>query len=212
MIIGNSNDPVLIKKIGLKIWLLKDEVAAVTTKSIKNFEDKSVLRDKLKDEYLKKDGASGLKLVEKNETEETELTDSPSTKIVQRRSSIIPEDKIIKGVVVLSEIEMGRIHFFCNQTFPIGQTIVIEFQIPQLFSLTTEILYCHTFNMRNNIIAKNKYSFRVVSTPTFLKSGEKTLLRRFISSIEPEIKEVPKKADPEKKETESFDELDGLDL
>ena len=110
--------------------------------------------------------------------------------------NFIPEEKVALGKTILSEISMDRILFFCNHSFIEGQSIVIKFNIPQAFVVNADIKYCRPFNFKSRIISKNSYNFRVLADFTFLKPGERALLRQFIQSIDarenaPKLELVP---------------------
>lgn len=156
------------------------------------------------------------------ESEESpEETDSPegtgeegeSTQVVQRGSHHLEPHQIHNGVCVLGEMSMDTFYFFTSKKFLEGQSIVIEFQVPKRFVMNAEVQYCRPFNIKSRVISENKLSCRAAATFTFLKEGERTLLRNFIKSIEPEIPivvEAPKKSKDD--DDGDFDELDGLDF
>ena len=236
MILGSSKDPVYVKKVYLKIWTLRSEIEEVINSSeSKSAEDV----EKLKKEYSYKGplkSESGLKLIEGGAEESTESAESedlaakssddeeesteadlPDAKsepiqIIQRGSRSIPEHHIHNGVCVLSELTMDTLFFFTSKKFLEGQSIVIEFQVPKKFVVNLEVQYCRPFNIKSRIISENKLSCRVAAKFTFLKAGERTLLRKFIESIEPEIPEVTEVPTQAKEEDEGFDGLDGLDF
>jgi hypothetical protein len=133
-----------------------------------------------------------------------------SLKIIQRKSENIPAEQIFRGITILGEISMDAIYFFSSEQFLEGQSIVLEFQIPKRFVVNAQVAYCRQFNNRSRIISDKKVSTRVAAKFTFLKDGERTLLRQFIASIEPEIQEAPTKQVTEGKSEES-DDFDGLD-
>jgi len=282
LIHGNSNDPVLIKRIQLKIWSLRDEVEAVVSKVLANNPDLKVLPPEIlasiKEEYSYKgpvEQKPGLTLVEggvdaeseeggddleaamaaamgggaegeedadesavKAEGEEgaesgddleaemaaamggaeaeapAEVSINGPVKVIQRTSNYIPSSKVSRGISILSEVSMDSLYFFGSEKYLEGQSIVIEFQIPKRFVVNADIVYCRPFNIRSRIISDKKVSYRTVARFSFLKEGERTLLRQFIQSIEPEITEavvpVPKEAAEEG--GDDFDGLDGLDF
>lgn len=274
MIHGNSNDPVLIKRIGLKIWSLRDEVENVVAKTLRaNPEIKELDPETLaqiREEYAYKgaiENKANLSLVPDAEEgssegedleaemaaamggegeQSEEASDSPDeqsgedleaemaaamgggddaeaageqaasgpVKVIQRSSAIIPPSKISRGVTVLSELSMDSLYFFGGEKFMEGQSIVIEFQIPKRFVVNADVVYCRPFNIRSRIISDKKVSYRIVARFTFLKEGERTLLRQFIQSIEPEIPVAPiKKPKVESNDDgDDFDGLDGLDF
>ncbi|MCR9206424.1 MAG: hypothetical protein NXH75_17715, partial [Halobacteriovoraceae bacterium] len=133
-----------------------------------------------------------------------------SLKIIQRKSENIPAEQIFRGITILGEISMDAIYFFSSEQFLEGQSIVLEFQIPKRFVVNAQVAYCRQFNNRSRIISDKKVSTRVAAKFTFLKDGERTLLRQFIASIEPEVKEAPTKQVAEGK-SEDSDDFDGLD-
>jgi hypothetical protein len=126
----------------------------------------------------------------------------------------IEESKLSKGKTVLSEINMEKMFFFCNKAFTEGQSIVIQFCIPKMFIINADILYCRPFNLKSRIISQNNYNYRVLVKFTFLKEGERALLRQFIQSIEPDVSKIEKKADSGSGtgEDSEFGELDDLGI
>lgn len=228
MIHGNSNDPIFIKKIPLRIWTLRAEIESVLASQTENLEKKPDLNS-LVSEYTTEDKsamAAGIEGGGEETSEDTEeplstgpnkKTESDLLKIFQR-SPKIPEEKLFKGKAVLSEISMDEMYFFSNKSFLAGQSIVIEFVVPKRFVANAIVSFCRNYNMQSRIISPNRLSYRVGIKFSFLKKGERTLLRQFISSIEPEVEALPvdeeggapsaASSSPE----DSFDELDDLDL
>ncbi len=286
MIHNNSHDPVLIKRIGLKIWSLRDEVEAVVRRRLQNNPEQTELTpeeiQQIKDEYQYRgpiDQRPNLQLLqggggateagseEGGDGEDLEAAmaaamggDAPEEadasaegeggedgeedleaamaaamdgapeeategdqgapapggpiKVIQRSSDNIPESKIHRGVTILSEVSMDSLYFFGSKKFLEGQSIVIEFQIPKRFVVNANIVYCRPFNIRSRIISEKKVSYRIVAQFSFLKDGERTLLRQFIRSIEPDVPEAPapKAVKEDDGGDDDFDGLDGLDL
>lgn len=157
MIHGASKDPVLIKKIPLSIWKLKDEIASMVQKKIEAGE------------------VPDPKLIEK------EYSDAKGEDAI-----IVSEDVIIPGSTILSEVTMEKIHFFSKEPLTIGQAVVLRFNVPQPFIVNIEILVCRTYNMKSRIISENKLGHRVIAKYTFVQEEEKEKLRKFITSIEPD--------------------------
>jgi hypothetical protein len=219
MILGSSKDPVLIKKIYLSIWTLRDEVEAVISERVGSGDSKNISVDDLIKEYKTKSplevaaGGSGTLEVldggktkedeeetsaleesaeEKTEEEKTEgESESSSTEesvtaesseksetvnIIQRRPKL-PEGKLYKGTTVLTELNMEEMYFFSNQTFLEGQSIVIEFMIPTKFVLNADVFYSRPYNHKSRIIRDTNLIYRVAVRFSFLKPGERTLLR-----------------------------------
>jgi hypothetical protein len=108
---------------------------------------------------------------------------------------------------------MEKMFFFGNKGFTEGQSIVIQFCVPKMFLINADILYCRPYNMQSRIISKNNYSYRVLVKFTFLKEGERALLRQFIQSIEPDLSKIDKKKkSSDSKDESDFSELDNLGL
>lgn len=267
MIHGSSNDPVLIKRISLKVWTLRDEVENVVASTLRANPELKELDDKtlalIREEYAYKGSISAkpnLALVpessesgddleaemaaamggdpeesnseesaesgddleaemaaaleKKEDSSDTQELDAKPITIIQRASATIPPARISRGVTVLSELCMDSLYFFGGEKFMEGQSIVIEFQIPKRFVVNADVVYCRPFNIRSRIISDKKVSYRVVARFTFLKEGERTLLRQFIQSIEPEVPAapIPKPKAESSDEGDDFDGLDGLDF
>lgn len=140
--------------------------------------------------------------------------DNGPKQIIQRGSQYIEEHNIHHGVCVLSEVTMDTFSFFTSKNLLEGQSIVIEFQVPKKFVVNAEVRYCRPFNIKSRIISENRMKCRVTASFSFLKEGERTLLRQFIQSIEPHIPEtieIPK-AQTASDDSDDFDDLDGLDF
>ncbi len=247
MIYGSSNHPVLIKKINLKIWTLRDEIESIIQNRIDQAGPEKLDLSDLVADYKKKelvtegplkliDGAKAegavedagedemLKAMQEAEGDEPKpieeiesetSTASPLEKKVQvlRRVPTLPAEKIYSGKMLLSEIDMQMIYFFGEQKFAEGQSIVLDFQIPMRFVMNADILYCRPYNMKSRIISANRLPYRIAAKFTFLKEGERTLLRNFINSIEVEIEEIAVVKKPKSAESaESFEDLDDFDL
>lgn len=133
--------------------------------------------------------------------------------LFQRRPNL-PADKVFNGKTVMAEVGMDEIYFFCQSNLLVGQSVIIEFQIPKRFRLCAEVRYCRQYNMKSRIISENALPFRVVARWTYLRPGERTLLRQFIESIEPVVPDIKPsgQSKPKEDEGDEFDELDDLDL
>ncbi len=263
MIHHSSTDPVLIKKISLKVWTLRDEVEARVREKVSSLPediedvDLSDIRsaytknsattssnniielktgndlDTSEDEMLKAMQGDSVEVEEEVKAEEalTEASDTEPPQTIesnvtdlfdnQKNSNVIElstempplsEDKIFKGKTVLAEIGMDRIYFFSNKKFTEGQSIVIKFEIPKTFIMNADVLYCRPFNLKSRVISENNFQFRVMAKFSFLKEGERALLRQFLKSVEPEVQTqtAPVESKSEKSEDSDFSELDDL--
>lgn len=243
MIHNSTSDPVLIKKISLKIWSLRDEVEARLQEKLTSSPDTQINIEEFRVQFLKSGSAvnnnvSELKIIDPLlDNAEDEMaramageeipdptnssgTSSPESSPVEDANiiniiftpPIVPEEKIYKGKTVLSEISMEKMFFFCNNAFTEGQSVVLQFCIPKIFVLNADILYCRPYNMQSRIISKNKFNYRVLIKFTFLKDGERALLRQFIQSIEPDLSKYKKNDKPAAKEDDDLSDLDNLGL
>lgn len=101
-------------------------------------------------------------------------------------------DKVSYGFILLSDINMEQMLSFTKDKFLQGQSVVIEFLIPQNFMLTADVTYCHHYAMRSRIISSTKPDYRVQCKFTFSMKGERDNLRNFLKSIEPNITDKKK--------------------
>lgn len=108
-------------------------------------------------------------------------------------------DKISYGFTLLSDVNMDNILTFTKKNFLIGQSIVVDFLIPQPFMMSAEIMYCHYFGMRSRIISEHRPEYRAQCRFTYQLSHERERLRNFLKSIEPHVPQTEKK---KKKESE----------
>lgn len=263
MIHNSSSDPVLIKKISLKIWSLRDEIEAriqqkvdsgeISAESLSDSVEEKIIE--LRSEYTRKTALpdnvvqlkSGSELPAEGEddmekamaaamagTEESESAtednvvamnaEAAPSPLPSAEGNIItigteppvslPDEKVFKGKTILSEISMDKMFFFSNKAFTEGQSIVIQFSIPKTFIMNADVIYCRPFNIKSRIISQNNYTHRMLVKFSFLREGERALLRQFIQSIEPDVTKIVKKAATEESESEEgdFNELDDLGL
>lgn len=136
--------------------------------------------------------------------------------ILQRRPKLDPI-QMMRAMCFLSELNMDAIYFFSNDKMMAGQSIVIDFLVPQKFLLMAEVIHCRPYNMRSRIISSTPHPFRVAARPLFLKAGERTLLREFLETVEPDLEAIAaqqkaKKPVKKKEEEDDMDDLDDLDL
>ena len=106
-------------------------------------------------------------------------------------------DKISYGFSLLSDVNMENILSFTKERFLQGQSVVVEFLIPQTFIMTADVTYCHHYALRSRIISSTKPDFRVQCRFTHSMTGERDNLRKFLKSVEPAILDKKKKKDSE---------------
>ena len=103
----------------------------------------------------------------------------------QRRA---PDSNMISyGFAMLADINMDWVLAFSREPFTQGSSIVIEFLIPNPFSMNVEIVLCNRIAMKSRIISETKPDYRVQCKYTFTHPGERSNLRRFLSSVEPDL-------------------------
>ncbi len=161
-------------------------------------------------------GITGLGLKEAKEMVEGQTDEEVKNSgvIIQRRPKL-DEEKIVLATAILSEIDMDHMYIFSNHKFVPGQSIVIDFVVPKRFTVNADVYYCREYNMRSRIISDKKLPYRIAVKFSFLKEGERTLLRNFVTSIEPDVEAsmpVPKMNKNQDSDDEDFDELDDFDL
>jgi len=236
-----SKDPVLIKKIALKIWSLRTEIEEVLKVRIREAKKKDISPppiDDLVKEYQGNVSPQDIETIFKNisptdenkedededenedeegenqEDSEEDNQEESDENVVLQRTPNIPEEKVTRGKTLLSEISMEFLFLFSEDTFIEGRNVVVEFLIPKNFSLNAQVIHCRKHTMSSRIISEQKLPHRACFKFTFLKPGEKSLLRQFLLSIEPE--KVAVQASEEKQssdgEDDDFGELDDLDM
>ena len=109
-----------------------------------------------------------------------------------RAAPAIAPGKAYLGTAFLNDMSMVDICFFSTSPYQIGQTVVIEFLIPMHFLITVEVLHCRRYNMRSRVISEDRGEYRLHGRLIFLHPGERTYLRKFLKSVEPEIKVIAK--------------------
>ena len=102
-------------------------------------------------------------------------------------------NKISYGFTLLSDINMENILSFTKNSFLQGQSVVVEFLIPQSFMMTADVTYCHHYAMRSRIISSTKPDYRLQCRFAFAIPGERDNLRNFLRSIEPTVSSDKKK-------------------
>ncbi|MBT6326865.1 MAG: hypothetical protein HOJ35_12925 [Bdellovibrionales bacterium] len=153
MIYNVSEDPVLIKKISLELWLLRSEV------------ESNVKR-----------------LLEDGQNDPTNLVENYEKSIAENQSEVSPS-QIINGSTFLSEVEEDKILLFSEKKLIIGQSIVINFLIPSPFKLHATITYCRKYQTKGNVIAVSKLPYRVQATFNLVEEAEIISIANFIESI-----------------------------
>lgn len=127
----------------------------------------------------------------------------------RRRPELLDEKMCSPGVLILSDINMEEILFFSKYPFDFGQSVVIEFLIPNYFIMGAEIISCARYNRKSRIINPTRPEYRLKAKFNFQTMGERTLLRNFLKSIAPD---VPKTKTKTAVKAEAKDDLSDLGL
>lgn len=122
------------------------------------------------------------------QTTEARAEASKAPHIQRPYTRAIPNsDKISYGFALLADVNMDWMLTFSKQKFIQGQSVVIEFLIPGPFKLSAEVVMCSNVGMRSRIISDSKPDYRVQCRFTYAFAGERTRLREFLTSVEPDL-------------------------
>jgi hypothetical protein len=117
------------------------------------------------------------------------------------------ENLISNGTLLLNDINMDYALIFSKHEYTIGQSIVIEFLIPQKFTLSAEVVYNQKLASQSRIISETRPNNRVQAKLLFSYPHERTNLRNFLKSVEPELPKSNKK-EVTKTEEDTSDNID----
>lgn len=274
MILGKSNHPVLVKRISLQCWTLRDEIeqavanlhlkkeelgeekfnqeilklrkyyqkeprqfdlSASTGENESNKEDDSMLQPEVgevDDEMAamaaalegdgndeESDGQEGgtasqddidALMDSANASDDIQVNEKQKDidhRVLTLKTRVKPHaEKLSSGLTFLSDINMKEMIFFSKHGYTPGQSIVLEFLIPQKFILSARVLQSKQFSLNSKIISANKPDYRILAEFTFIQDGERTQLRNFLKSIEPEIPPPPKRLSKKDEDEDDDDE------
>ena len=89
-----------------------------------------------------------------------------------------------------------------------GQSIVISFNIPEKFILNAEVTYSQSYSLKNRILSDTTLPYRICAKFSFLRKGERTLLRNFLEKIEYRPELAVEENDPASLENQLQDSQD----
>lgn len=228
-VLNKSNHPVLIKRVNLETWTLRAEIEAKLATLIETNDEAQI--------ELTKEFYSNLETInppetlskaklglapeeeqapdKKDSTEDEDEAKEVDTEETANKAEFVrvypPSDERNKGFLFLAELNMDGILFFSKQTYKPGQNIVIEFLVTKPFTLIIEIMKSVPISNRSKIISDSRPEHRILGEFKFYFSGERTNLRNFLKSVEPDLPPPPKKLMQSMK-SEEEDEDDSIDL
>ncbi|MCY4643293.1 MAG: hypothetical protein OXB88_01610 [Bacteriovoracales bacterium] len=198
MIYSNSHHPVKVHKIHLKIWKFRDELVSIIEERLKQVghDTSKVNISDLKKLYRPHTAPASFDSGESEDEDQTEggeikelVTQGDNLFVIHRSRPTMEEHQFGDGVVALMDINMDMISCFSSHNYISGQTIIIEFLVPNHFFVTAKVLECRPYNMCTKIISQNRPPYRLHARWLFSLFGERTMLRRFLKSI---AEDVPK--------------------
>ncbi len=198
MALNLLNEPIELKKISLKISTLKNYLEALRESYISandiEIEDSKQTNeiDILINEFFFH------AVTNEHFINQEESTDGEKKNLLNNlpfHPEIHPEKLSISNTF-LGDINLEFISFFSVLPFIPGQTIVIEFNVPNNFTICSEVITCYNYNLYSKIISQDRPRFRVKAKFNYLREGERTLLRNFLQSVEPIKNHPPKQSQP----------------
>ena len=240
MIIGKSIHPVEIKKIFIEVWSLRDEIEATLRKRVEEQTDKTpkeVMREveafygspeeivipmeevTTEDSQKPEDEPDSSPEASNEDTNkdidlEKSSKDEDSKDLPLTTSFTIKPTNAVKGYTLLADINMDQILLFSETAFTFGQSIVMEFQIPNKFKVYGEVLGCNHIAKSSRVISEFNPHYRVSMKIHYKSEESKSPLRDFLHSVEPTIPSgIRNIEDKDKKSSnDEIDDLDDLDL
>ena len=123
-------------------------------------------------------------------------TDKPNPILQRPYQRQAPDlDKISYGFTFLADVNMENFLSFTKNKFLQGQSVVVEFLIPQNFMMTATVSYCHFYAMRSRIISSTKPDYRLQCEFSYAIPGERNTLRNFLTSLPNPAQKVKKESE-----------------
>jgi len=106
----------------------------------------------------------------------------------KNRVRTYPEEACISnGNCVMYDVQFDQILFFTEKPFKPGQEVIIEFQIHKTFTVTAKIVSIINVGVGSRIISSQPVNYRINAILTHEHLGDRTLLRNFLSKVDPLI-------------------------
>ena len=143
MIYGNSDHPVEVRKIRLKIWKFRDELESIIQQRLAS-KDNDLAQVELSDlqQLYHSHITTNAQVLEMDQQDAEDLphqkapvntTQSGKVLTIHRNRPRLDKTKLADGVVALIDLNMSTIFCFCEQNYLSGQVIIMEFLVPNHF-------------------------------------------------------------------------------
>ncbi|MCT4641107.1 MAG: hypothetical protein N4A33_02345 [Bacteriovoracaceae bacterium] len=210
-IINKSNHPVLIKKIPVQIWTVRDEIEFAISQRYIQQENPNI--DDLKEYYSAIKKEEQTQSSDNSEEQESKNSDAEENKdTIQQIQRSASKENTYDGRLFLADISSKGTLLFSEKRYLPGQNIVIKFQVKEPFVLSAEVKNVHHAGRNSKIIQAKKFDYRISCEFSFLCEGEKEDLISFLRSIDPVIPPDPKQMKSTKSSEQEDDEEDFEDL
>lgn len=88
------------------------------------------------------------------------------------------------GQLLLYDLNIEQLSFFCSKSFAPGQEIVVEFDIPRSFAIVAKVLSVKNYQFHGRIISSQQYCHRLFCKIEHRYPGDVSLLRQFLTAID----------------------------
>lgn len=194
-ILNKSTHPVHVKKVSLTTWKLRDEIEYIISKRVTDSEETPNIED-IKQYFS----------IENSD----DASEQEEPKDFER---MVPEGKTIPGQMILSDINMQSVLIFAEEGFTPGQNIGITFNIPNSFILTARVDTCSNLGRKSRVISNKKFHYRIACIFEFKYESQKSSLRSFLKSVEPDIPPGPANIkSPKSNEADDDDDFSDLGI
>ena len=187
-----------IFKIRLKIWKFRDELEYIISQRLEaaGNDPAQVETSDLEELDQRSPSSSGpLDPLEGEEREgEGEGEPGLGQMMMTREDNVLPmrrtrpqleTGKMADGTLALIDLNMETIACFTTHQYLPGQTIVMEFLVPQRFFMVAEVLNCPHYNRESRVITHGHLNYRLHAKWVDHLPGERSMLKRFLQSVSP---------------------------
>lgn len=188
-----------------------DEMAAMAQAMQEDSDEGNSEENAQQDDGASDEGSSENTEQESSETSANATSDSAQNKLGNSIKRVFPaQERSTKGFAFLSEVHMDKMLFFDQRPYTRGQSVVIEFLIPNRFTVSAEVTHCMHIERKSKIISETQPTHRIQCDILYLFDGERGKLRDFLKSVEPNIPPSPSQLKRPEAQTEEEDDFDDL--